>query len=34
MTEKELPVNKISETVYQVTGVAYSNTLRLGFEEK
>lgn len=33
MAEKELPVNKISETVYQVTGVAYSNTLRLGFEE-
>lgn len=33
MAEKELPVNKISDTVYQVTGVAYSNTLRLRFEE-
>lgn len=33
MAEKELLFNKISETVYQVTGVAYSNTFRLGFEE-
>lgn len=33
MAEKALLFNKISDTVYQVTGVAYSNTLRLRFEE-